>query len=380
MRLLAILFIAIPLVFIAVGAWQAVEQKRKMTSYVVADGRVAEPRAEVRVRTTSGKSRSTTYSPVVRYRYEVGGNVYRSERVFPLSATTSMRAANELIAQYPVGRAVKVYHDPADPGKAFLVRRWEFAPYLFMMVPMIHLAVGVGLWSAAVGRRGNAPAAATTGGWHELPIRRSIAKKRRPWMVMAVCWYAVGLAACGHYFWFAEKPYGNDALIATPIYFAVGLIPLVVAVRYWILGRNAADARVFVDKRELSPGDWFNARTEQAFYRHLLIESADLGLVLKRAEKVTSGGKTRVNTVKVWEDWADGLVSSEQASPGRPLTMKHRFTIPPDRPGSSAARERGYPRHEWQMVVRVKIAGAPDYEGEFVLAVRVSAPSPAGES
>ncbi len=374
MRLVAILFIAIPLVLMGFGIRQADEQRRRMTSYVATQGRVVEPKPEVRVHTsTSGKQRSTTYTPVVRYRYEVGGDVYRSERVFAMSSSTSRGKADALIAQYPVGRTVTVYYDPTDPGQAFLVRRWEFTPYLFLMFPMIHLAIGMGLWfAAAAGRRATttgAPAVAS-GGWYELPIRTSIRRKRRPWITIALVWYAVGIGACAHYFAVAERPYGTDALIATPVYFVVGLIPLAVAMRYWLLGRNSADARVFVDKREIAAGEWFNVRVEQTFYRHLLIESADVGLVLERADRITTGGKTRVSTSRPWEDWANDLVKNEQASPGRELAVKRRFTIPPDRPGNSPAGERGYPRHAWWVVVRVRIADAPDYEGKFAVEVK----------
>ena len=109
MKLLILMFVGIPLVFIAIGTWQIAEQGRKMTSYVEGKGEVVPPAPEVKVRTGSGKNKSKSYSPVVRYRYESGGNIYRAEKVFPLSNSVSRTRAYDIVHQYPVGRAVKVW-------------------------------------------------------------------------------------------------------------------------------------------------------------------------------------------------------------------------------------------------------------------------------
>jgi hypothetical protein len=367
MKLLILFFVAIPVVFIAIGGKQIFEQKHKLSSYVETDGQVVAPAGEVKVRTSSGRNRSTTYTPVVRYRYEVGGNVYRGERVFPIDASAGRARAFEIVAQHPVGKSVKVHFDPADPGEAFLIRRWDFGPYMFVLFPMIHLAIGVGLWASGVWRTSKAaePASAS-GGWHELPTKRSIRKRRGPWAAIAAIWFGVGGSACLHYFMSAARPYATEALIVTPIYLALGLIPLIVAVRYWSMGRNAADARVSIDKRELSPGEWFNVRVEQAFYRHLMIEGATIGLLLERTEK-GRGGKSRVSTSRVWEDWGEEMATNKQGSPAHPLTIKRRVTIPADRPASSSG---DYPRHAWKVAVKVRLAGAADYSGEFPVIVR----------
>jgi hypothetical protein len=143
------------------------------------------------------------------------------------------------------------------------------------------------------------------------------------------------------------------------------LVLLVFAVRQWMLARNAGDARVLVDRFPVRTGQTLDVRVEQGFYRHLLIESASVGLVLERTQETRSSGKVRVETIKVGEQWADDLVKNEQAGPGRPIKMKHRFTVPADEPPSSDPEEKGYPRHGWFVMVKVKIADSPDYSGGF---------------
>ena len=369
MKLLILFFVAIPAAFIAVGGKQILEQKHKLTRYAEADGQVVAPAPEVKIKTSSGRNRSTTYTPVIRYRYEIGSDVYRGERVFPVNSSIRKARAYEIVAQHPVGKAVKVHYDPADPGQAFLIRRWDFGPYMFVLFPMIHLAIGVGLWASGLWRtsRKSIEPAASTGGWYELPTKWSIRKRRGPWALIAAIWFGVGGSACAHYFTDAPRPYATEALVVTPIYLALGLIPLIVAARYWSMGRSAGDARVFVNKRDLSPGDWFNVRAEQAFYRHLLIESANVGLVLERTDKSSGGRKSRISTTKVWEDWGEEMAKNEQASPAHPLTLKRRLTIPGDQPPTS---DGDYPRHAWKVVVKVKLAGAADYSGEFPIQVQ----------
>ena len=373
MKLLVLMFVGIPLVFIAIGAWQIAEQRRKLTSYVEGKGEIVAPAPEVKVRTSSGKNRSTSYTPVIRYRYEAKGSIYRAERVYPVSGSVSRSRAYEVVNQHPVGRAVKVYFNPDDPGDSYLIRRWEFWPYLFVLFPMVHFAIGVGLASSGVWRRADSVALApmeTRDGWFELRPRTSISRKKSVLRLLAGLWMGAGMLACGHYFMVADRPYATEAIVASSIYLALGSVLSFLALRYWIMARNSGDARVFVNRHPVSPGQGMDVRVEQDFYRHLLIESAGVGLVLERTEEISGGGKKRVETMKAWEEWAHDLVTSEQATVGRPLKMKHRFVVPGDLAVSSDPEAKSYPKHAWWVEVRVKIADAPDYSGRFGVVVR----------
>ena len=77
--------------------------------------------------TTTHHSRNVTEEscfPIVRYRYEVDGTPYTSERIDASDSQQAFDSHEEASgwaqAVYPVGLAVEVYYDPADPRSALL--------------------------------------------------------------------------------------------------------------------------------------------------------------------------------------------------------------------------------------------------------------------
>lgn len=64
------------------------------------------------------------YTPVVRYRYEVGDREYTSTRLAAADAMPrvygSEARAQRDVEQWPLGRRVPVYYDPDDPATAAL--------------------------------------------------------------------------------------------------------------------------------------------------------------------------------------------------------------------------------------------------------------------
>lgn len=76
---------------------------------------------ESRIGRTRGGNR-TTYSPEVRYRYEVGGRAYDGDRVYfsGIDLSSNHDYAVDITARYAVGNRVDVYHHPRDPRLAVL--------------------------------------------------------------------------------------------------------------------------------------------------------------------------------------------------------------------------------------------------------------------
>ena len=76
---------------------------------------------ESRIGRARGGNR-TTYSPEVRYRYEVDGRVYESDRIYfsGIDLSSNHDYALDITARYAVGRDVEVYHHPGDPELAVL--------------------------------------------------------------------------------------------------------------------------------------------------------------------------------------------------------------------------------------------------------------------
>jgi hypothetical protein len=60
-----------------------------------------------------------TWIPSVRYRYEVGGGSYESERLrFGKPGQESAELASKVLESYPVGSRIKVRYNPANPSDA----------------------------------------------------------------------------------------------------------------------------------------------------------------------------------------------------------------------------------------------------------------------
>lgn len=63
----------------------------------------------------------TTYTPVVRYAYEVGGQSHVGIRIRVSDVAFGRRKkAEEIVARYPEGARVQVRYDPADPASTVL--------------------------------------------------------------------------------------------------------------------------------------------------------------------------------------------------------------------------------------------------------------------
>ncbi len=115
------LFLAVGLLTLVagVGQWRA---GRAAAGWPATAGQVI---ANETVRATQhGRSVTVFDAPRIAYRYTVAGRVYESDRVSP--AALPVRAASaegrRRAAAYPLGAAVTVYYDPADPTRSLLER------------------------------------------------------------------------------------------------------------------------------------------------------------------------------------------------------------------------------------------------------------------
>ena len=95
---------------------RAVLAQRRAVSYPTTQGTVLGSH----VRESDDSEGGTSYSPKVRYGYEVGGRRYECDVYRHGMSGSGRRRANAMVAAHPVGRAVTVYYNPADPSDAVL--------------------------------------------------------------------------------------------------------------------------------------------------------------------------------------------------------------------------------------------------------------------
>ncbi len=98
------------------------------------------------VTSSSSSEGGTTYSPDIRYAYDVGGQAYQSSRLAfgGTVSTSNPRDAQKHTARYPAGSVVQVYYNPTKPQDATLERRAGSANFLFAFGGCF-LVIGCGL-------------------------------------------------------------------------------------------------------------------------------------------------------------------------------------------------------------------------------------------
>ncbi len=357
-------------VFVAVGTGMAWRQHRKITTYEPAAATVLSTRIERHV-SHNKHGTSVTCKPIVNYRYEAGGKTRESGVVLPISQSSSHSWARSITDRYKPGQRTTAYYNPANPSSAFLLRQYTFFPYLFILFPMIFFAGAIGAAAAAGSSSDPVPPAPQPDGWFAIRPRLRVADKRRRVWLVAVLWCGVGVAACGHYFSVAARPYETAAIVATAIYAALGCVPLGLAIYYALLRRHVRDATLLLNTRRISVGDQITALVEQPLLADLFIEELSAALVCEETVKYQSGGKTRFETKTRHEDRAVIL----QKHPGRAretLSAQHAFTVPGDQPPSSPPQQKDYPRFAWRIEVKTRIADGPDYRARFPIAVQAA--------
>ena len=109
-------------------AWRGLAESARARRWPTVDGRVIAARAArvvISVRASTGVARyreRVLWVPELLYEYGVGERVCRGDRIglAAPSGSTEPGAAEAVVARYPVGSAVTVYVDPADPANAVL--------------------------------------------------------------------------------------------------------------------------------------------------------------------------------------------------------------------------------------------------------------------
>ncbi|CAN7387572.1 DUF3592 domain-containing protein [Bosea sp. LjRoot90] len=116
-----IALIALPIVvMVAALVINAMLKVRRAKGWVQAQGRITQSKMTVR-RPPAGNEIGTVVNvPAVAYSFSVGGQDYRGTRVS--LGDISGKYAEEALTRYPVGKAVMVFYDPADPDDCVLER------------------------------------------------------------------------------------------------------------------------------------------------------------------------------------------------------------------------------------------------------------------
>jgi len=95
---------------------------------------------------TSSDGDGATHTPIIRYRYVVGGVEYISDRyAYWAVATSDYAHVSRIVRDHPKGRKVTVYYDPDNPADAILQLEVPTAMYFLLLFLQPFLLIGLGL-------------------------------------------------------------------------------------------------------------------------------------------------------------------------------------------------------------------------------------------
>jgi hypothetical protein len=132
--------------FGAVGLWRGwrdLGRARASASWPRTDGEIVGADLQVEGYHDDGEAMQRA---VIRYRYDVGGESHRAERVF-FGDDVALRftgPGRRRLDAYPVGRRVSVAYDPADPRRAVLEPGVSGAVRLSVLVALAIALLGLG--------------------------------------------------------------------------------------------------------------------------------------------------------------------------------------------------------------------------------------------
>ncbi len=143
--LIMLVFCGFACVMLYVGFTQYLQQRRLLSAARAVEAEIIESRVEVsRSADTDNRplrdNSTSSYRPVVRFRYRVGQQPYVSDMLRPtiiLRSYASKEAAQEELTPYPQGAVVTAHVCDDEPSKGFLIAEASVGPVVFMIVGLI---------------------------------------------------------------------------------------------------------------------------------------------------------------------------------------------------------------------------------------------------
>jgi len=137
------------LVFIVVGVVLIIRSRQDKTKMMQSlnwpsvDGTVVESK----VLTTSDDEGSDLHRPYIKYEYEAGGTRQTNDKVTVgmVYSTSNIKKSQETVARYPVGRAVKVFVNPANPAESALEQKGSTKATLIIGIVLIVVGFCAGI-------------------------------------------------------------------------------------------------------------------------------------------------------------------------------------------------------------------------------------------
>ena len=144
---LGVVTVCVGVIFTSMGLRMAFSQAYRLRTYVKTTATIVESRLErVTLRKSEKAPPREESKPAVVYRFETGGRQVLGTGVDPEQDSGSAEWANSILQRCPPGAVVEVFYDPQDPGRAYLVNRFELTGYELALMAIFILSLWGPLW------------------------------------------------------------------------------------------------------------------------------------------------------------------------------------------------------------------------------------------
>lgn len=328
---------------------------------------------------THADDEESTYSLDVLYNYYVGGREHRSSRFQSLSSSGGYDRYADAARRFPAGSRAICFVDPADPEEAVLERSFG-KQYMGAIVPLLFILVGAAgvyfvghrmIWGArakpsagldwlpvtlATGRGYPTPAAAPV----ELKPTATPLGKFFGFLVLCLFWNGLVSVFVWQVVqgWRSGERDWSMTLFLVP--FVVVGLALVAGAVYQLLALANPHPHLALSAASLPPGGtgqlgWrFRGRAGRIRRLHITLEGCEEATY--RSGKSTSTDRHIFAVVEIVDTDLAAAIPAGSASFSVPAGTMHSFAAP-------------HNRIVWTLKVRGEIAGWPDVDEDFDLAV-----------
>ena len=146
------------------------------------------------------------------------------------------------------------------------------------------------------------------------------------------------------------------------------LIYTVMAVYYILLNKTVGEAQVFMNAQKITFPSTVKIAIRQKVKKPVLLEETLAGLKCIKTSRTRTRGKTKTYTETVYDELKP-VESNRQLRAGENLECTVDISAPENIPPSTQADGSGYPRIDWFLCVKIRIASSPDYTNDFHILV-----------
>lgn len=134
MQIAGLVLLALGLIFACLGYW-LYRKVKGMKTWPFVEGAILNSRVESRVSTDQDGTESTSFTPVVEYRYTVDAHTYGGTRIgLTERGYGTRRGAEQRLGIYRPGATVRVKYNPADPSSAVLEESGAGLAWVFLII------------------------------------------------------------------------------------------------------------------------------------------------------------------------------------------------------------------------------------------------------